>query len=112
MGLGYGDPRGLKSACLRSWVHGMGLCVSDRYHSRMQPDSQDGTWSLRVFVSMDVSFTLPDAGRAGAGTIFWMTRRALCSNATLALDLHRGIARHHGIARHVLLHHMRVEHAK
>ena len=28
MSLGYGDPRGLKSACLRSWVHGMGLCVS------------------------------------------------------------------------------------
>jgi hypothetical protein len=29
MAVGYGDPRGLKSACLRSWVHGMGLCVSD-----------------------------------------------------------------------------------
>jgi hypothetical protein len=56
MAVGYSDPRGLKSACLRSWVHGMGLCVRKR--------------------------ALPDAGRAGAGTISWMTRRARRSNAT------------------------------
>ena len=68
--MGYGEPSGLKSACLRSWEPSIELCFSDRSCSRIHADSRRRTWSIRVSASMHVSFTLPDAGRAGAGTIF------------------------------------------
>ena len=59
--MGYGESRGLKSACLRSWVPSIGLRASDSSYSRMHPDSRSHTWSLRVSSSMDESCTLLDA---------------------------------------------------